>query len=162
MVFSDVYNDGQSSEGAAFLWYGGPGSLILSGTPGTPANAEWTAEGNQSGSSSAGAAPPEMSTATDTATSWSDSGIHLDVPRRGRAEVFLGSPGGLETTPAWVADEGQSGAGSELSSAARGMSTTTASATFSSSDYYDNGQTDEGRAYLFLARHGVRPHRRGL
>ncbi len=50
--YSDVivgafeYSDGQPVEGAAFVWYGGPGGL---GVPGTPANADWTAEADLSG-----------------------------------------------------------------------------------------------------------------
>jgi len=39
-------DNGQTNEGKTFAWYGGTGGL---GSSGTPANADWSAEGSQSG-----------------------------------------------------------------------------------------------------------------
>jgi hypothetical protein len=44
VVGADYYENGQTNEGAAFVWYGSATGL---GANGTPANADWMAEGNQ-------------------------------------------------------------------------------------------------------------------
>src|SRR5690606_32468052 len=46
LVGAYAYDSGQADEGKTFAWYGGPGGL---GSSGTPANADWSAEGNQAG-----------------------------------------------------------------------------------------------------------------
>jgi hypothetical protein len=69
----------------------------------------------------------------------------------GRACVFLGSASGLAATPAWNAYGGQAGAylGNSVSTAGDvngdGFSDVLVGA-----PYHDNGQADEGRAYVFL------------
>ena len=44
LVGAPLYNDGQTDEGEAFLWYGSSSGL---GTAGTPSNADWRAQSDQ-------------------------------------------------------------------------------------------------------------------
>jgi uncharacterized repeat protein (TIGR01451 family) len=78
---------------------------------------------------------------------WYDNGQN----DTGRAYVYLGSPSGLVSTPAWTAssDRPNSQFGAAVASAGDvngdGFGDIIVGAV-----YYDNGQSDEGRAYLYL------------
>ncbi len=69
----------------------------------------------------------------------------------GRAFVFLGSSAGPASTPAWTADGGQNGAwfGSSVASAGDVNGDGYADVIIGAR-LFDNGQTDEGRAFVYL------------
>ena len=120
-----------------------------SGLATTPA---WTAESDQDGACF-GVSVARRGTSTATATPTSSSGHTTTTTARsdeGRAFVYHGSASGLSTTAAWTAESDQAGAGFGCSVARRGTSTATATPTSSSGHTdYDNGQTDEGRAFVY-------------
>src|SRR6185436_7111900 len=69
----------------------------------------------------------------------------------GRAFLFLGSPSGLTATPAWTAESDQ--ADSLFGYAASSAGDTNGdgySDVIVGAYLYDNGQTNEGRAFLYL------------
>ncbi|MBN1517268.1 FG-GAP repeat protein, partial [Candidatus Sumerlaeota bacterium] len=148
--YSDVivgaanYDNGQTDEGRAFVYHGAASGLS--------ATANWSREGNQS-SAFYGSA---VSTAGDVnGDGYSD--VIVGAPNfdsgqtnEGRAYVYHGSASGLSTSVAWYAESNQESAffGTFASTAGDvngdGYSDIIVSAT-----RYDNGQTDEGRAYVY-------------
>ena len=77
-----------------------------------------------------------------------DSGFVFD---QGRAFVYLGSATGPSSTPAWTADGGQAGAWFGYSVASAGDVNRDGYAdVIIGARLFDNGQTDEGRAYVYL------------
>ena len=153
--YSDVlvgvpwYDNGQTDEGRALLYLGGAGGLAT-----TPA---WTAEGDQPsaffGFSLATAGDVNGDGYSDVILgAYAFDNGQLD---EGRAFVYLGSGGGLGQTPAWTAESDQAGAwfGAAVASAGDvngdGYSDVLVGASL-----FDNGQSDEGRAFLFLGSAG--------
>lgn len=147
LVGSPNYTNGQASEGRVFLYLGSAAGLGA-----TPA---WTSECNQTGAQLGRGA----STAGDVnGDGYSD--VIVGAPSygngqsgEGRAYLYLGSASGLGASPVWTAE-------SDQLSAAFGNSVSTAG-DVNGDGYddvlvgallYDNGQTDEGRAFLFLGR----------
>jgi len=77
-----------------------------------------------------------------------DNGFVFD---QGRAFVFLGSAAGPSSTPAWTADGGQAGAWFGYSVASAGDVNRDGYAdVIIGARLFDNGQTDEGRAFVYL------------
>ena len=143
---ADLFDNGQSNEGRAFCWMGGPTGLSAS-----PA---WMVEGNQAG---ALMGKPIESAGDVNGDGFSDvivSARNFDNGQtdEGQVYIYLGSPFGLETSPAWSAEGNQAMGtfGSQVSTAGDvngdGFSDILVGART-----FDNGQTDEGRAYLFLS-----------
>jgi hypothetical protein len=98
LVGAPYYFGGQTDEGAAFLYFGRP--------TGPGATADWSFEGdqasasvsNENGVASAGDVNNDgYSDVIIGASRWDEPG-HIDA---GKAWLFLGSPSGLSTTPAW-------------------------------------------------------------
>jgi hypothetical protein len=149
--FSDVivgaygYGNGEAQEGRAFVYLGSAAGLSTS--------AAWTAESNQSG----GFFGRSVATAGDVnGDGYSDvivGAMRYDNGElnEGRAYVYFGSAAGLATSAAWTVESNQVEA--EFGSAV-------ASAGDVNGDGYDdvvvgaysysNGQSNEGRAYLYL------------
>ena len=148
--FSDVivgarsYNNGESKEGRAFVYYGSPSGLS--------ASAAWMAESNHADANFG----YSVGTAGDVnRDGYSDviigaphyTGTDTDVSR---AYVYYGSASGLNPSAAWVAENTQA-------SARFGWSVGTAgdvnhdgySDVIVGAPYYDNGQTDEGKAFVY-------------
>ena len=139
------YDNGENDEGAAFVYHGS--------ATGLSSTANWMMEGNQAGAELGGA----VSTAGDVnGDGYSDIiiGVHnydsnteLDV---GRAYVYHGAPTGLSQTEGWKAEGEQINAqlGTSVSTAGDvngdGYDDVLVGAPF-----YDNGETDEGRAYVY-------------
>ncbi len=146
--FSDVlvgapsvsdYSGGTADEGRAFLYLGSAG--------GPSSSPDWTAEGNQTN-----AHLGLVSSAGDVNGDGFDD-VLVGAPDlmngglTGRALLYLGSSGGLATSPAWSADG--DGAGGSVSSAgdvnADGFLDVLVGAL-----YFSNGESFEGRALAYL------------
>jgi len=149
--FSDVlvgapdYDNGQTDEGRAYLYLGS-----ASGLASTPA---WTAEGDQASANFGTSVAPAGDVNDDgysdvlVGAPWYDNG-QVD---EGRVDLYLGSASGLAATPAWTAESDQASAGFGFSVQTAGSVNGDGYADIVvGAPYYDNGQNDEGRAYLYL------------
>ena len=149
--YSDVlvgawqYDNGETDEGAAFLYLGS-----ASGLDPTPA---WTAEADQPSASfgrwvsSAGDVNGDGYADVIIGSPGYDGGI-VDS---GRSFVYLGSPAGLGTTPAWTADSDQANSRFGFSvSSAGDVNGDGFSDVLVGADQYANGEIAEGRAYMYL------------
>jgi hypothetical protein len=109
IVGAFLYDSGQRDEGKAFVWYGSNTGL---GDPGTPDNADWTAESDQAYAEFG----IEVGTVGDVNGDGYDDvivGAQLyddDQEDEGRAYVYHGSATGLSATAAWTAKGGQADA----------------------------------------------------
>ena len=142
VVSAPLYDNGQSNEGRALVYHGS--ATGLSATP------NWTAEGDEANAwfgADAGAAGDVNHDGYDdlvVGASWHASSA-------GRVSVYYGSSGGLALTPSWTAEGYQAGAffGTAVGTAGDvnddGYDDLVVGA-----NHYDNGQTDEGRVYLYL------------
>jgi MYXO-CTERM domain-containing protein len=145
IVGAHGYDNGQDTEGRAFMYLGSAGGLATS--------AAWTAEGDQTFARFGQA----VSSAGDVnADGFGDvivgaPGYTNGQAGEGRAFVYLGSAGGLATSPAWTAEGDRAFVrfGQSVRSAgdvnADGFGDVIASA-----PEYDNGPGDEGRAFVYL------------
>jgi FG-GAP repeat protein len=147
LIGSPNYTNVEAGEGRAFLYLGSANGLAA-----TPS---WTAEPNQGGAQFG----RSVSTAGDVnRDGYSD--VIVGAPSysngesgEGRAYVYLGSSTGLSATPVWTAE-------SDQASAAFGASVSTAgdvngdgyADVIVGANLFDNGQSDEGRAFLYLGR----------
>lgn len=145
LVGASSFDNGQSNEGAAWL-YLGSGSGVAS-------TAAWAAEGNQVNASFGFT----TSGVGDVNADGFDD-IMIGAPTysngqasEGRAYLYLGSALGLSTTAAWTAEADQANAflGARISPTGDVNADGYSDVLVSAPDY-DNGQTDEGRVYLYL------------
>ena len=149
IVGAYAYDNPDSNEGAAFVWYGSASGL---GANGTPANAGWTAESNQAAAyfgysvGTAGDVNGDGYADVIVGARYYDNG----ETDEGRAFVYHGSASGLPATANWTA-EGNQG------SAYFGWSVGTAgdvngdgyADVIVGAHGYDNGETDEGGAWVY-------------
>jgi FG-GAP repeat/FG-GAP-like repeat len=144
IVGAEQFDNVESTEGRAYVYHGSAAGL---GT--TPA---WTAESNQAGA----AFGNSVSVAGDVngdgfsdiiVGAWAfDNG----ETGEGRAFVFLGSAAGLASQPAWTAESNQTFADFSTWVATAGdVNGDGFSDVIVGADAYDNGQTDEGRAFVY-------------
>jgi concanavalin A-like lectin/glucanase superfamily protein/FG-GAP repeat protein/Big-like domain-containing protein len=145
--YSDVivgayqYDDGQT--GRAFVYLG-----AASGLASTPA---WTAEGDQAyfGFSVATAGDVNGDGYGDVIVG--APGYTNGQSLEGRAFVYLGAASGLASTPAWTAESDQASAYFGFSVATAGdVNRDGYSDVIVGAHQYDNGQADEGRAFVYL------------
>jgi hypothetical protein len=155
--YSDVivgayyYSNGQTNEGRAFVYHGG--SSGLSGSP------NWTAESNQAGAYFG----TSVSTAGDVnGDRYSDviigANYYTNVESyEGRAFLYTGNFFGLSVAPDWTAESNQAGAffGSSVSTAGD-VNGDGYSDVIVGAYNYDNGQTNEGGAFLYFGNEGGR------
>jgi FG-GAP repeat len=114
--------------------------------------ADWTAESDQ-----AGALFGSVRSAGDVNADGYDDVI-VGAPRyqngqfyEGRAFVYLGSAGGLSSTASWTAESDQIGAYfGESVSGAGDVNGDGYGDAIVGAPYFDDGQTDQGRAFLYL------------
>ena len=155
--YSDVivgaysYDNEESDEGRAFVYHGSSTGL-------TTGSADWTAEGDQAGA----VVGLSVGTAGDlNGDGYSDvivgaSGYDNGETDEGRAFVYHGSSTGLTTGSAdWTAEGDQAGAGFGASVGTAGdVNRDGYSDVIVGAGGYDNGETDEGRAFVY---HGLAP-----
>jgi hypothetical protein len=144
IVGSPLYDNGQTNEGRAFVYMGS--------STGISTTASWTAESNQAqakfGWSVAGAGDVNGDGYDDVIVGapYYDNG----QTDEGRAYVYHGSSTGLATSAAWTSESNQASAyhgyavGSAGDTNNDGYDEVIVGAT-----YYDNGQTNEGRAVQY-------------
>jgi hypothetical protein len=149
LVGAPGYANGQAEEGAAFVWYG---SIYGLGSSGDPTTAAWKAEGDQAqayfGNAVASAGDVNGDGYGDVIVG--ADGYDNGQSNEGRAFVYHGSATGLSLSPAWTAESDQAGAAFGTSVGSAGDVTGDGySDVIVGSDKFDNGELDEGRAYVY-------------
>jgi len=145
VVGASRFSNGEDNEGAAFVYYGSP-----SGLSSTPA---WTMEGNQANSffgisvSTAGDVNKDGYADVIIGAHYFDNG----ETNEGRVFIYLGSASGLSKTPFFTAEGDQVNAFFGKAVACAGdVNRDGYSDVLIGAPGYDNGQINEGRAYLYL------------
>jgi hypothetical protein len=148
------YESGQTDEGRAFVYHGSAGGLSV-----LPS---WIAESNQMGANFG----ISVGTAGDVnGDGFSDAVVGArwyanPEFQEGRAFVYHGAPGGLATLPAWTAESNQASSLFGYSSATAGdVNGDGFSDIIVGAMNYSNGQSFEGRAFLYLGNEGDGLHR---
>lgn len=148
--------DGLENNGAAYVFYGAPDGLPQPTLAQPVVDPDWVYVGIQS-DESAGA--PVSSAGDVNGDGYADviigaSGYDVNAPATltdaGRVVVFYGSAAGLGDTPDWESFGAQAGAryGTAVASAGD-VNHDGYDDVLISSLYYDNGEQDEGRVFLF-------------
>ncbi|MBK9332673.1 MAG: FG-GAP repeat protein [Ignavibacteria bacterium] len=144
IVGAPYYDNGQTDEGGVFVYHGSINGLSL-----TP---NWTKESNQASALFGWS----VATAGDiNGDGYSD--VIIGSPTydsvqtdEGRAYVYYGSASGLQAVHAWKYETNQTGENFGYSVACAGdLNNDGYSDVVIGSPFYDNGQTNEGRAYVF-------------
>ena len=147
--------DPQIDEGAVFIWLGSAGQNPL-GVPGTPSNADWTAEGNQAGASFGSSIGPagDVGGPTGCLVDVVIGARLYDSGQTDEGKVFVyyntGDPAGLPANASWSAESNQA-------SALLGESVGTAgdvngdgyAEIIAGAKWYDNPEVDEGAAFAW-------------
>ncbi len=139
-----LYDGGQTDEGAAFLYLGSPAGL--------GAQPAWSAEGDQAYAYFGRA----VSDAGDVDGDGYDDvlvgayGYERAASEEGRIYLYRGTDGGLTPQPTWSADGGQAYANLGWSvSGAGDLNGDGYDDLAAGAPFYDNGQADEGIAWVF-------------
>jgi hypothetical protein len=143
IVGANLYDNIQGNEGWAFAYYGSESGLATT--------AAWTAESNQSdayfGFSVATAGDVNGDGFSDVICG---APFYGNEQGEGGAFVYHGSAGGLVTAPAWTAEANQTFAEFGTSVATAGdVNGDGFSDVVVGAIKYDNGETDEGRAFAY-------------
>ncbi len=148
--YSDVivgaygYDNGQLDEGRVYVYHGS-----ASGVSAAP---NWTAEGNQ-GSAYFGISVASAGDVNGDGYSDVIVGAHLfdnGQTEEGRVYVYHGSASGLSTAANWIAESNQASARLGISVASAGdVNNDGYSDVIVGSDLFDNGQNDEGVAFVW-------------
>ena len=144
IVGASRYSNGQNQEGQVLLFRGGPGGIETA-----PA---WRIESNQAGamlgSSVASAGDVNGDGFGDVivgASSYSNQ-----QTQEGKAWIYLGAANGLATTATWTQEANQNNANYGTSVAGVGdVNRDGYGDVVVAAPNYDNGQTDEGKVYLY-------------
>ena len=150
IVGAPLYDGGQADEGRVFVWFGSAAGL---GANGTPANADWWKESDQAGAQYGASVASAGDINTD---GYGD--IIIGAPLydngntdEGRAYLYKGSATGPAAAPAWTAQGSQDNAQFGFSVASAGdVNADGYGDAIVGTRLYDNDQTDEGRASVFL------------
>jgi hypothetical protein len=145
IVGAPRYSNGEDNEGAVFVFYGSPSGLSK--------EPSWVMEGQQPNAffgisvASAGDVNKDGFSDIIVGAHFYDSG----ETNEGKVFVYLGTPNGLSKTPVWTAEGNQVGANFGKSVASAGdINRDGYSDILVGAPNYDNGQNNEGRAFLFL------------
>ena len=138
------YDNGQTDEGGAFVYLGSASGL--SAIP------SWTAESDQAharfgiSAGSAGDVNEDGYGDVIVGAYYYDNGQNDE----GGAFVYLGSAGGLSATPAWTVESDQASAWFGISAGSAGdVNGDGYGDVICGAHNYDNGQLDEGQAYVY-------------
>jgi len=139
------YDNGQTDEGTAWVFHGSAGGLSTS--------PDWSAEGNQAeaffGRSVDGAGDVNNDGFADVIVGASE--YTNGQTDEGRAFVYLGSAAGLNGTAVWTGEPNQARAYFGISVAGAGdVNGDNFDDIIVGANSYDNGQTNEGRAYVYF------------
>ncbi|HZI93105.1 MAG TPA: integrin alpha, partial [Patescibacteria group bacterium] len=146
VVGADMYDNGQTDEGRAYLFLGSATGLSLS--------PNWFVESNQT----TAILGKQVTTAGDVnGDGYSDVIVGVrqwtnSQSREGAVWIYLGSPTGPSTTPDWMTFGGQANArfGGACATAGDVNGDGFSDVIVGASLYDNNGQVDEGRAYVYL------------
>jgi len=154
--FSDViigapdYDDGDPSNGAAFLWLGGAGGL---GPDGSPANVDWYVTGIQQGEllghgvGTAGDVNGDGFSDVIVGAYSFNSGVAADA---GKAFVYHGSAAGLMASSSWNVDSDQADANLGFSVGTAGdVDGDGYSDVIVGAPGFDAGENAEGRVFVY-------------
>jgi FG-GAP repeat/FG-GAP-like repeat len=149
--FADVvigashYSNGEENEGAAFVYFGSPAGLEK--------EPSWVIEGGQANAfygisvSTAGDVNKDGFADVVVGAHFYDNG----ETNEGKVYVYLGSAAGLSKTPFWTSEGNQVGANFGKSVASAGdVNKDGYFDIIVGAPNYDNGQANEGRAFIFL------------
>lgn len=147
---ANYYTNGQNGEGAVFGWFGSATGLGANGTPG---NADWMVESNEDtaffGDCVALAGDVNGDGYSDVLVS-SNLKTNNGTEREGKVSLFTGSATGLATVSDWSNESNQDNAFYGFSVASAGdVNGDGYSDVIVGAYLYDNGQTDEGRVYIY-------------
>jgi len=144
IIGAHLYDNGETSEGRAFVYHGSAGGLA--------ASAAWTAEGDSLGA----VFGASVSTAGDVnGDGYSDVIVGAyDYENgeisEGRALLYQGSASGLAASPIWAVESNQAGAQFGFSVATAGdVDGDGYSDVIVGANAYTNGEGGEGRAFLY-------------
>ncbi len=145
IIGSIYFSNGESHEGRAFVYMGSASGPSL--------NPDWTAEADQA-DAFFGAA---VASAGDVNGDGFDDvivgayGFDGDLADEGKAYVYHGSLSGLSVTPDWTAESNQTGCEYAIAvSSAGDVNNDGFAEVLVGADLYDNGQADEGGAFLYM------------
>lgn len=145
IIGASRYSNGEENEGAVFVYYGSPDGLKK--------EYSWIAEGQQANAffgisvSSAGDVNKDGFADIVVGSHYYDNG----ETNEGRVLIYLGSEKGLSREPAWTLESNQVGANFGKSvSCAGDINKDGYSDILIGAPNYDNGQNNEGRAFLYL------------
>ena len=144
IVGASGYDNGENGEGRAFLYLGS--------ITGVSTTADWTAESDQIAAYFGGS----VASAGDVNGDGFDDVVvgakNYDngTTNEGRAFLYLGSSTGLSTSADWTAESNQGDANFGTVSSAGDVNGDGYDDVLVGAHNYDNGETNEGRAYLYL------------
>ena len=158
LILAGSYDAPSFNEGAAFVWLGGPSGKILQGINGTPANADWRAEGDQDSAFlrwGGGIGDFDGDGFDDVV-----AGVGLfdnTLGDEGQIRVYRGSATGLLSVPTWIANGNP---GARFGWTAEGAGDVNGDGSpdiLVGAETLSNGQSEEGGAFVLYGNPSPTP-----